>query len=278
MSSLEFLFTLLSAVIAGIIGVILLLIGRKSNRRKLYRFGLAVVLTSFIALLVEFQEIREVLIAFAVIAAAIVAAYSMDEARRLRQDNADRERNDRKERYLNEIIAWLTGIEGRIFPSGRTMVEQVKESLAEMTAGGKRSNTLAKELDRLRELDEGIFTMRALTKEIGDSRYSKDVAFGLDNTLCGEIKILLEHLQNRQDLILQMQEIKKELKGSLIENIDKEEYVKLLSVNETNIEKLGLSKRGYLVAQISLNAHNVREQINKTISKAVELKTGLLKS
>lgn len=44
--------------------------------------------------------------------------------RRRTQSEIDKEDRDRTERYLNEIISWLTALEGRIFQSGKPIAEE----------------------------------------------------------------------------------------------------------------------------------------------------------
>ena len=98
--------TVIIVVVVAIIGTILLWVGVKKKKRVLRFCGIGFFIGAGVSLFVKSTELREILTAMAAVFAVIIAAFSIDESRRLRQDSIDRERRDRRERLLNEIIEW----------------------------------------------------------------------------------------------------------------------------------------------------------------------------
>ena len=82
----------------------------KKKKRRLHFWGVGLLVAAFVLLFVKSTELREILIALAAVFAVFIAAFSIDETRRLRKDSLDRESRDRKERLLNEIIEWAMSI------------------------------------------------------------------------------------------------------------------------------------------------------------------------
>jgi hypothetical protein len=95
-----------------IIGIVLLIIGTRKQKRRLSTIGISFLAASGIALFVELSELRNILTAFAAVSAVIIAAISIDESRRLRQDNFERENRDRQELILIEISHWARDVIG----------------------------------------------------------------------------------------------------------------------------------------------------------------------
>ena len=107
----------------ALIGFILFYVGSKKKRRNLQLIGIGFLLAVGVILFVESAEIRSTLIALAAVIAALIAAMSFDESRKLRKETMDREAQDRIERLerekrerkiqlLNEIIHWAEDLVG----------------------------------------------------------------------------------------------------------------------------------------------------------------------
>lgn len=96
------------AILVFIIGYSFTKYGKRKNLDrygKLLKWAAPIIL--FTAIFVYINQIREILVAFASVAAVVIAVYSYDQSRQIRKDTLDRENRDRKERLLNEIINWV---------------------------------------------------------------------------------------------------------------------------------------------------------------------------
>lgn len=253
-----------------LVGLIILAIGLVRKKRTVEVAGISLLIAVLIAFFVESQEVRDILVSFAIVVVAIISAANINELRKMRKESAEKENRDRKERFLNELIEWLTGVEERILTSEKSIVEGIKEDLANI-ADEKATGGVFK-LENLRMLDKDISRITLLQKEFRGCKYFKEVAFGIDDTLDEQIGKVLQFVSARIAIIVKVGE-----EGLRTEKIDKEELLKLCLVNKTNIESLNLSEKGLLLAQMSINAGDIREQVNNAISKAVEIKIKLLK-
>ncbi len=246
MSSLEILSTLISAAIVCIIGVILLFIGRKTSRPRIYWGGIGFVLTAGIVVFVEFKEIRDVLTALAAICAAFIAAYSIDETRRLRQDNVDRESRDRKERLLNEIIIWSKIAIKRIFTEVKPLSEAIKETKAK-----RKIFKLPDELFWSTIMTEdAILESTRLETEITEAKYLLKMATWIDDKLADLISIVVDKMKSRKDLLFKSEPFK------------------------ANGEKSPKDKKKWQ-SLLGSNAGELRESLLNVTNKALEIKLNI---
>ena len=93
-----------------LIGLIILAIGFFRKKRTVEVVGISLLIAVLIAFFVESQEVRDILVSFAIVVVAIISAANINESRNIRKESAEKEKRDRKERLLNEIIDWAEDI------------------------------------------------------------------------------------------------------------------------------------------------------------------------
>jgi len=163
-------------VVFAIIGAILLLVGTKQDKRLLRFLGIGFLIGAGVSLFIKSAELRDILTALSAVIAIFIAAFSFDESRRLRQETNDREKRDKKERLLNEIIEWASdGIRLCALHKVRTkatMVEAKYTRIADLVAlHSKRESisVLARQVDKrlTRPVNKAI---TALTEYLGGEK------------------------------------------------------------------------------------------------------------
>ncbi|MHB8105203.1 MAG: hypothetical protein ACYDG5_06655, partial [Dehalococcoidales bacterium] len=105
-------------VVGFVTAVILFLIGcllvKCVKNKAISRAGKSIEWLAYAVFMVfvfaGIPTMKEVIVAFASLAAVIIALLSFDQSRRIRQESLDKENRERKERLLNEIIEWAREI------------------------------------------------------------------------------------------------------------------------------------------------------------------------
>ncbi len=117
---------MISIIVAIIlVGLILLIIGNSFNKffsfpkefytlmknKKMRRmFGLCLVLFGVMILFLESSQLREYLVALAVVFATVLAVVSLNETEKLRKENASLRMKEKLDKGLNEINGWLVQV------------------------------------------------------------------------------------------------------------------------------------------------------------------------
>jgi len=101
--------SIIIGIITAVIGFVLLYIGIRRKGRIMIPIAI-LILAIAVTIFFEFERIREVVVAFSSLAAVIIAAMSIDQANRLRQDSIDKENRDRRQKQLDEIAEWAVSI------------------------------------------------------------------------------------------------------------------------------------------------------------------------
>ncbi len=95
-----------------LVGLILIIIGRKQKKRNVWTLGIAIALGGSLTIFVESPEIRTIILGIAAVFATIFSALSIEQSQKLRKENLERENRDRQERVLIEISQWAKDIVG----------------------------------------------------------------------------------------------------------------------------------------------------------------------
>ena len=93
------LISLIIPGIAFIIGLIILFLGVTLKKHTIQLFGVCLVGAAGIGYFIKSQEVRDILVAFAVVFATVLSAYNIYETKRITVEN-------RKDRLINEIKDW----------------------------------------------------------------------------------------------------------------------------------------------------------------------------
>ena len=259
----------ITLVIAGVfivIGAGLLVAGSRKNKRMLSIVGIAFVASAGISLFINSTELREILTAFAVVFAAIIAALSIYQTRLIRQDSVRRESRDRKERLLNEVTEWLRKLEGHIHTGLGKIGSAAREAI---TAD---SVTQVERLFHAYGLDITIANADALVSSILEAQYYQRLASNLDERLGSAIEVVVNSLEARLQLVREdmgsSRDYDKEKEGSLIDE--------LIENADRPLEGLNLSEGAIRTVLFGRNARAIRKAILDAVDRAIELKTSLM--
>jgi len=273
--------TIIIAVVSAIIGAILFSVGNRKNKRALRMLGIGFFLGAGVSLFVKSTELREILTAVAVVFAVIIAAFSIDESRRLRQDSIERESRDRKERLYDEVTKWLRELEIRIFPKLDT-IKSVTEDIL------KRNSVIPQETwHHLDELDHTLVQINSLSEGVKEAKYYQKLTLKLNKELGSLIEVVLNNLEQRKQLVVEDAEsptdygeiIHKIREGTLGKEVNKEYQLTkdLIENDDRPLEGLDLSEQAIIHVQLARNAGAIRKSILNAVDKAIELKASLIK-
>jgi hypothetical protein len=93
-----------------IVGIVLWAIASSRKKRVVKILAVGCLGGACVTAFVEFANLREILTAFASVAALFISAMSIDQTRKIRQDTLDKENRDRKEKILDDIQEWIIEI------------------------------------------------------------------------------------------------------------------------------------------------------------------------
>jgi len=257
--------TMIILVAAGIIAIILFGIGSWKNKRMVRIAGIGLYIGAGVCLFIFSPDFRESIVAFAAVVAAIIAALSIDQSRRMRKDSIDRESRDRKERLINEIAEWLRELGSRIYPEHGASQSLAIEALK--ASSDISAQTWFREYIR----DITYTNVNALFSCINEAEYYQKLAAKLDEKLSSLIEVVMNDLEQRLQIYTRAMNFpgvygneESQLIGELIENDDRP------------LESLNLSEQAISTIRLGRNANAMRKSILNAIDKAIELKTNLI--
>lgn len=102
--------TLVIASVCALIGGIIIFVGFIRKNRWLKTIGGAFALMGIVSLFINDEDFRAIIIGAATVIVAVAATFALQQNTQLRKDTKERELRDRKERLLNEIIAWALDV------------------------------------------------------------------------------------------------------------------------------------------------------------------------
>jgi hypothetical protein len=258
--------TIIMVGIAAVVGIILFTAGYRKSKLMLRTLGIGFLIAAGVVLFVMSAELREILTAFAAVVAAIVAAFSINESRRIRQDSIDRESRDRKDRLVSEVTEWLRELDSRIHTGLGKIGSAAREAI---TAD---SVTQVERLFHAYGLDIAIANADALVSSILEAQYYQRLASNLDERLGSAIEIVVNSLEARLQLVREdmgsSRDYGKEKEGSLIDE--------LIENADRPLEGLNLSEGAIRTVLFGRNARAIRKAILDAVNRAIELKTSLM--
>jgi len=247
--------TIIVVGVVAIIGVILFVAGNVKNKSRLRMMGIAVVMGAGMFLFVASAALREILTALAALFAVIIAAFSIDESRRMRKDSMEREGRDRKERLIDEVVKWLRELEGRIFPKLAPIMSGTEDTLRRIRSSPKIP---PKTWLQLEDLDRALGEMDALRECIKEAEYYQKLTSKLDEELSSLMEVIRNNLEQRRQLISKSPNIP----------IDWSDRDKVSQLNRASTEDD--------VSHLGTNAGAIRKSILDAVDKAIELKASLI--
>lgn len=105
------LLTILISSFCALIGVLIFGIGFIGKHSNIKIIGGVFALFGLASLFVNDEEFRDIITGAAIVIAAVIAAIALQQNTSLRKDAIDREKRDRKEHQLDEIIEWGNDIQ-----------------------------------------------------------------------------------------------------------------------------------------------------------------------
>jgi hypothetical protein len=177
----------------------------------------------------------------------------VNENKLMREGNRERENRDRKERYFNEIIDWLTGLETRLllYPT-TTIRDRVSGQGLRLQMG--IDNLIWESLDLREQTLKQFVILRA---EIAKGEYLQKLAQLLnDDNLASLIKDVTANLKTRKDISSEWWAAE----AKTNEDIALSELVRL------TVDKFGK------------NINEISQLVSLTLEKAVEAKVNLLQN
>ena len=260
--------------VVAIIGVILLAVGNRKDKLMLRMLGIGFLMGAgvvlFVMLFAKSAELREILTALAALVAVIIAAFSINESRRIRQDSIERESRDRTERLVNEVTKWLKELEDRIFPKLGTIISGISGIEDRLRKSPKIPLETWLQIE---DLDLASGEMHGLAEGIKEAEYYQKLTLKLNEELSSLMEVIVNNLKQRRQLIIEdakypidysEKDKLSQLKKELIENADRP------------LEGLGLSDQVIIRVRIARNAGAVRKSILNAVDKAIELKASLI--
>ena len=182
----------------------------------------------------------------------------------------DKEDRDRKERYFNEIIGWLTGLEGRLFSTVRSMNSRdaIEEVNLRINAGisEEQWQNIAQDTQTSTEL--GL-----LDTEIVKGEYAQKLADKLDTHLGELITNVLVYLKSRRQLDIEW--LYSTLECSPCNETDLKIQDDLIR-NESKPLDGVTNKFSLQVIKLGRLRNSVSKSVLEAINKAVDDKAALL--
>jgi len=266
--------TIIIVGVIAFIGVILLVVGMVVENRKskliLRMLGVAFLMGAGVGLFVMSTQAREILTALAAFAAVIIAAFSINESRRIRQDSIERENRDRKERLVNEVTEWLRELEGRIFPKIAPIMSGTEDTLRRISSSPEIP---PKTWLQLENIDRALGEMNALREGIKEAEYYQKLTLKLDKELSRLIEVTANNLKQREQLVFE----EAKLPSDYDEKEKESQLIKELIENDDRpLEGLNLSDQAVATVRLARNTHTVRKSILNAVGKAIELKISLI--
>jgi uncharacterized membrane protein len=259
--------TIIIVGVIAFIGVIVLVVGNRKNKRILRMVGIAFLMGAGVGLFVMSAEVREILTALAALIAVIIAAFSINESRRIRQDSIERESRDRKERLVNEVTNWLRELESHIFFELGTIKSVAEDALL-------RAPEISRETwGRIYDLDIALANINALSAGIKEAEYYQRLTSKLNEGLSDLIEVIVNDLKQRKQLVIEQS--KSPLDYGEMDKAS--QLMKELTENDDRpLEGMGLSDQAIISVRLTRNAHAIRKSILNAVDKAIELKTSLI--
>jgi uncharacterized membrane protein len=265
--------TIIVVGVIAIIGAVLFVVGNVRNKSRVRMMGIAVVMGAGLFLFVVSAVLREILTALAALFAVIIAAFSIDESRRMRKDAMEREGRDRQERLIEEVTEWLRELEGRIFcRAGRI---KTSEYILQ-----RRPQISPEAWFRLHELDNASVDKDELRLAISEGGYYQQLWSKLSKELSGLIEVVVSNLKQRSQLVLEHWDeiLQESYEGESTEEADKGFQLvdELIEDYDRPLEGLGLRERDIITVRFGRNARAAGQSIFAAIDKAIELRTSLI--
>lgn len=201
-----------------------------------------------------------------------VTFLSVMESKRIRSQYIEQDIRDRKERYFNEIVDWLTGMEERLSSSQKEM-STFKGIIEEVTLRDK----IGFSQESWRVLDEKLKTpdeVQVLTTEISRGEYIQKLASTLDNKLAGTIMVVFKQLENMRNVILDWFEDK--ASETVAVEIDKSKLDELILDETKLLDNIGLSKLDIKIVKQGRIHRAIRKAISSAIDRATICKESLV--
>ena len=267
--------TIIMVGIIAFIGLILLVVGITKNKRILRMWGIIFLMGAGVGLFVMSAELRGIITAFTAVVAVIIAAYSINESRRIRKDSIERENRDRKERLLNEITEWLRELHRCIY----TGFDKIGSAARDATTADSKAQV--ETLFNLYRFDSDIANVEALVSSISEAQYYQRLASKLDEGLGISIQVIVNDLEGRLQLVRERMKLPSDSdkeKGTS-EFLDKEmsELMdKLIEDAGSPLEGLNLSDRAIHTVHLGRSARAIRKATLDAVDRAIELKTSLI--
>lgn len=265
-------------VAVGIIAITLFVMGSWKNNRMLRTLGISLYVAFGVCLFIFWTDLREIITAFAAVAAVIIAAYSINESRLMRKESMERESRDRKERLVNEVTNWLRKLEDEVLVR-RHPVKSTFEDM--LRTGAKASLETWVQLDRI---DVALNETSALSRSIREAEYYQKLTSRLDEGLSTFIGVVTSNLNQRRQLVFEDAKsphgemTRKILDGTLRQEIEKDFPLirELIENDDRPLEGLGLANQHITVIHLGRNAKAIKQSILDALDRAIELKTSLI--
>ena len=267
-------------VAVGIIAITLFAMGSLKTSRLLRTLGISLYVVFGVCLFIFWTHFREIITAFAAVAAAIIAAISIYQSRQMRQDSIERESRDRKERLVNEVAEWLRKLEDEVLVR-RHPVKSTFEDM--LRRGTKASLETWLQLDRI---DVALTETSVLSRSIREAEYYQKLTSRLDEGLSTYIGVVMSNVKQRRELVLEDakspdgETTRKILDGTPRQEIEKDFALKreLIENDDRPLEGLGLSNQDITGIKLGRNAKAIKQSVFDALDRAIELKTGLIPS
>lgn len=262
----------ISGISGGVLGIagLLLVMSSIKQRRVNWRIGIGVPLFG-LGLFILVTDLPQYALGFSILATLAMAFAALLNIKQ----SADREKRDREERYLNEILGWLREIEDSIFPLidldiYKNLYKEIQEDKDLVTIGVTKQD-----ISRQRRLGKVFTDLDILKKEIRNAQYFKKVALKLNSDFSELINNILCLLEQRKQLTRESTEFPLDTEESIKKEIETGVVKLLIELSDDDtkpLDGLKLSRKNINHVLTGRNAGAIKKSTDKAIEKAIELK------
>lgn len=249
------------------VGITVIVYGNAVRSRYSNVLGFLILLFGVYVAIEIYEGFAVKISAFATLAVAIAAFAAIEENRRTRQDNIERESRDRREKLVDEIGKWLRElVESTLPKSGEFFLDAV-DALVKMP---KIDNET---LQRARAADLGKAEWDALEVGVREAEYYHKIASQINEELSGLIEVVAAKLIGRMQLHVKAASSKVDYVETLWVSVSLQA---LIIDGDKNLKDLGLSEKDIIIVGFGRNARAIRNSIRNAIDKVIELKASFV--
>jgi hypothetical protein len=252
------------------VGITVLIYGNVTKNRNLNGLAFGIFLLGVFVVIDKYEGFAVKISAFATLAVTIAAFASIEESRRTRKDNIEREGREIRERLIDEVAKWLRELEGHTLAEGATLTSKmswIEDRLKGSPAIG------FEQWVKVDELDLASVELSKITEAMGEVDYYQKLTLQLDEGLSKLIGVVREKMKERgglrsEHIVCLQAGMEKALGGQLAGAVAKADDRTSGSASEEDV----------ISGKLKGNALALWESIQAALARAIEIKTSFIRA